>query len=130
MILSPSEAGGQGWVYVVGPALDQSGELRARSTIDLDSSPTGDNLSEMVDIFLKEFEYLDIPPITRHPFQLDDTPAELLEGVPELGMARVIMVYHDEILYTLYFQPLGFPEAQADFELLFNTITTSFSFLP
>ena len=120
---------GQEGVYVYGPALDPSDEFRARAYFGLEKTPLGDNLAEMTDLFLEEFENMDIPPIIRQPFELDGEPAELLEGVPGLGMARVILVYQDDFLYTIGFQPLGFPEAQSDFDLLFETIVKSFTYL-
>jgi hypothetical protein len=117
---------------IFGPPLDQNLEpLAAMLGIAVKPVPPGSDLSELVDVFLRESAELRVPPITRMPLELGGEPAEILEVVPGREGSRDVLAIHGAGLYRLLFMPSvrDFPRAQPDVEALFEAVRTSFSFL-
>jgi hypothetical protein len=87
-------------------------------------------LSEIVDRYVKQFEGMNVPAITRTPIVLGGEPAEMLEVVPGREGSRDVFLLHDGTLYHFMFMPSvrDFPLAKNDVEELYNAVTQSFSF--
>jgi hypothetical protein len=81
--------------------------------------------------YLTEFAGLPTPAITRTPVTLGGEPAEQLEIVPGREGSRDVFTVRDGTLFHFMFMPSvrDFPEAAADVEDLFMTVTLSFTFL-
>ena len=125
---------------VFGPALDESADpLRAAMLIAVSPVDPGTDLKAAVDGFLKQFEgmpgvaMVKDHAIERQEYAMGGGPAELLDGVPGYGGSRDIffLTNDGERLYHFIFTPSGrdYPQAQADVEELFGTITGHFAFL-
>jgi hypothetical protein len=115
---------------VIGPALDDSPDpLQASLAIDLRPVPAGSDLTALVDAFLASLGELPWT-VAREPLTVGGEPAEVLEPVPVLGSARVVLLLHGNSLFTLSFHPVDFEVAKPDLEALYQTVTGSFAFLP
>jgi hypothetical protein len=117
-----------GRVPVLGPALDASPDpLRARLEVEVTQLAAGTTLHAADDEFVNSFGAL-ASEIAREPFTLGGEPAILLHNVPARLSARVVLAVRGERQYALWFQPEGLPQAEADLELLFGTVTATFAF--
>ncbi len=119
---------------VFGPALDTSADpLRAAMLIAVTPVEPGTDLKSAVDGFLQQFEGMPVPAIERKEYAFGGGPAELVEVVPGLTGSSDIFALGSsgDTLYHFIFEPSvrDFPQAQADFEELFNTLNMSFTFL-
>jgi hypothetical protein len=113
-----------------GPALDQNLDaLRAVLNIEVQVAVQNASLTQIVDDYLKQFASLDVPPIARTSITFGGEPAEQLEVVPGLAGSRDIFVLHNGTLYHVLFMPSirDYPQAKADVEELYKSVTTSFS---
>jgi hypothetical protein len=118
-----------GQPIVLGPALDDNPEpLRASLAVDLLPVPGGSDLTALVDGYLASLGELPWA-IERLPLTLGGAPAEMLEPVPGLGSARVVLLLHGDTLFNLTFHPVGIEAANTDLEALYQTVTGSFAFL-
>lgn len=114
-----------------GPALDQNLDaLRASLVMEVEVAIKNANLAQIVDGYLKQFENLNVPAITRSAITLGGEPAEMLEVVPGREGSRDVFALHDGTLYHFMFSPSvrDFAVAKADVEELYSAVTTSFSF--
>jgi hypothetical protein len=117
---------------VEGPALDESSPepLRVVFSMTVQTVSPNANLSRLVDAYLSQSYLQEMSPaIGRAPGELDGVPAEVLEDVPGRLSSRLVMVIHDDMLYTLTFFPADVPEAAEGLEELYSTVTSSFRFL-
>lgn len=88
-------------------------------------------LESLVSDFQKQFEGPESPvKITRTPIELGGQPALMLEPVPGRLSSRMVFALHNGIYYQLIFFPLDEPSVKADFDRLYNTVISSFTFLP
>jgi hypothetical protein len=89
------------------------------------------NLKTAVDAYLKKFEGLSVPTITRVLIELGREPAEALEVVPGHEGSRDVFMLRGATLFHFLFMPSvrGFPQAAAAVNDLYMTVTASFSFL-
>ena len=120
-----------GQPVLYGPALDQNLDaIRASLSMEVEVAIKDATLSQIVDGYLKQFEGLDVPAITRSAITLGGEPAEVLEVVPGREGSRDIFALHDGTLYHFMFMPSvrDFAVAKADVEELYSVVTTSFSF--
>jgi hypothetical protein len=83
--------------------------------------------------FLKQFEGMGAPAVERQEFAIGGGPAEVMEVVPGRTGSREVwaLTNNGARLYRFIFTPSvrDFPQAQADVEELFNTVTAHFAFL-
>jgi hypothetical protein len=117
---------------VYGPALDSNLEpLRANLLVEVKVAIQDKMLAEIVDAYLEQFAGLDVPPITRTPFELGGQPAEMLEVVPGREGSCDVFMLHQGMLFHLMFMPSvrDFPQAKDDVELLFDTVVSSFALM-
>jgi hypothetical protein len=123
------EAVGGPAARVLGPALDASADP-LRATLEMEVTPlaAGATLATADDEFVGGFGSL-AEGIAREPFTLGGEPAEVLDNVPARLTARVVLAVRGGKLYALWFQPADMPAAQADFDLLFETVTRTFAFV-
>ncbi len=120
-----------GGPQLIGPALDQNLDaLRASMTLIVEVAVKDARWSEIVDQYLKQFEGMNVPAITRTPIELGGEPAEMLEVVPGREGSRDVLMLHEGALYHFMFMPSvrDFPQAKADVEELYNAVTQSFTF--
>jgi hypothetical protein len=115
---------------VVGPSLDQSAEsLSASLEVEVQPVTQNSNLARLVDGYLSQTGFQNLPwTIERSTLTVAGEPAERLELVPGLGSARLVMVLHNNQLFTLRFHPLNQELAKPDLEALYQTVTGSFAF--
>jgi hypothetical protein len=116
-----------------GPALDQSIEpVRAALHFEVQPFEPSRDLHSMVDAYLTEYEGIPGPEITRLSITLGGEPAEQLEVVPGREGSRDVFMVRAGRLFHFMFTPSvrDFPQAAADVEDLFMTVTSSFTFLP
>ncbi len=120
-----------GGPQLTGPALDQNLDaLRASMTLVVEVAVKDARWSEIVDQYVKQFEGMNVPAITRTPIELDGEPAEMLEVVPGREGSRDVLMLHDGTLFHFMFMPSvrDFPQAQNDVEELYSAVTQSFTF--
>jgi hypothetical protein len=117
---------------LLGPALDQSMEpvraglyMRAEE-IAADSM----TLEDAANRFLAQFAGMGVE-INRSDVIFAGLPAIQLEPVPGREGSRDVLIIHNNLLYHFTFTPSveNFPQAQADFDRLFNLVDSSFSLL-
>jgi hypothetical protein len=111
---------GQPGLY--GPALDQNlDSIRAMVKLEVEVAVKDAKLSEIVDRYLKQFEGMDVPTITRTPIVLGGEPAEMLEVVPGREGSPDVFMLHDGTLYHFMFMPSvrDFAQAKSDVEELY-----------
>ena len=70
--------------------------------------------------------------VGRSTTTLGGEPAEVLEGLPGRTGSRQLFVVHADMGYRLILQPVdaAFPQAAADVQAVWDTVTSSFTFLP
>jgi hypothetical protein len=120
-----------GQPVLYGPALDQSlDSIRASLLLEVEVAVIDADLTQIVDGYLKQFESLPVPAITRSAITLGGEPAEVLEVVPGREGSRDVFALHDGTLYHFMFMPSvrDFAVAKADVEELYSAVTTSFNF--
>ena len=120
-----------GQPQLFGPALDQNLDaIRASMALEVEVAVKDAQFSEIVDRYVKQFEGMNLPAITRTPIELGGEPAEMLEVVPGREGSRDVFMLHDGTLYHFMFMPSvrDFPQAKNDVEELYNAVTQSFSF--
>ncbi len=115
---------------IVGPALEESPDpLFVSLAVSTRPVPEGADLEGLVSGFLGQNNISQLPtPVQRTPGSLGGEPAEVLDGVPGLLSARVVMALHGPMLYQLYFHPTGVETAAADLEGLFQQVLDTFTF--
>ncbi len=97
-------------------------------------------LEDAVDNFLLSFSEQAAAGIRRNPselvagidYRLGDQPAQALDGVPGPVNSLDVFTRYEDKLFQVVFSPSPFdnPQASADIWLLYNVVTSSFSFLP
>jgi hypothetical protein len=120
-----------GGPQLTGPALDQNLDaLRASMTLVAEVAVKDARWNEIVDQYVKQFEGMNIPAITRTPIELDGEPAEVLEVVPGREGSRDVFMLHNGTLYHFMFMPSvrDFPQAKNDAEELYQAVMQSFTF--
>jgi hypothetical protein len=116
-----------------GPALDDNLDaLRASLHFEVQPLNPPQDLKTIVDSYLGQFQSMAVPEIVRSPMKLGGEPAERLEVVPGREGSRDVFMVQDGVLYHFKFMPSirDFPQASADVEDLYMTVTSSFTFLP
>jgi hypothetical protein len=118
-------------ISILGPALDESGEpLRASLGLGVQPVPADSDIARLVDAYLSQSGFQELPwTIERSSLTLGGEPAEMLEPIPSLGSARLVMALHRNRLYTLRFHPVDQELAQSDLDALYQTVTGSLAFL-
>ena len=120
----------EGTIMLYGPTLEDSADpLRVSLELTTQIVPAGSELTGLVTAYLTSFRELS-GGIQRGAARLGPEPAEMLELVPGLLSARVMLALHENILFTLRFHPSDLEIAQADLEALTQIVTGSFAFLP
>jgi hypothetical protein len=116
---------------LTGPALDQSIEpVRVGLGIQTVPVPAGSELSRLVDIYLAQPQFQDLPwEIQRSPARLSGEEAVVLDGIPGRGSARQVLVLHADALTTFTFHPTDLGPSTPDLEELFEAVTRSFTFM-
>jgi hypothetical protein len=120
-----------GQPQLFGPALDANLDpVRASMILEVEVAVQAAQLQAIVDGYLKQFEALDVPAITRTPIALGGEPAEMLEVVPGREGSRDVFMLHEGTLYHFMFMPsvCDFALAKNDVEELYNAMLHSFSF--
>jgi hypothetical protein len=117
---------------LLGPALDQSMEpVRAGLFMRAEEIAAGSmTLEDAANRFLAQFAGTGVE-INRSEIIFAGLPAIQLEPVPGREGSRDVLLIHNNLLYHFTFTPSleNFPQAQADFERLFNMVDSSFSLL-
>jgi hypothetical protein len=122
-----------GHPVVFGPPLDSSLDpLRASMLIEVEVAVQGKTLAEIVDGYLAQFAGMDVPVISRAPFELGGLPAEILEVVPGREGSRDLFMLRDGTLFHLMFLPSvhDLPQVKESLEVLFDTVVNSFGLIP
>jgi hypothetical protein len=117
-------------VTLIGPSLDQNAEpLRASLGVGAQPVPQESDLARLVDGYLGQSSFQNLPwAIERSSLTLAGEPAERLEPIPGLGSARMVMVLHENHLFTLQFHPVDQELAKSDLEALYQTVVGSLAF--
>ncbi|MCB9078533.1 MAG: hypothetical protein H6631_13115 [Anaerolineaceae bacterium] len=97
--------------------------------IQIDGPANGQTVAQVVDQVVSQYSAL---PITRRSTTLSGVEAVLVEGLPgRFGSRQVFAVYNDTIFHFIL-MPVdnAFPQLADEVEQLWETTTTSFTFLP
>ncbi|MBA3533699.1 MAG: hypothetical protein H0T73_17415 [Ardenticatenales bacterium] len=119
-----------GQTILEGPPLDE-GPAPVMATLRIEHmTAEGDTLSAATDSLLALLGAAEMP-LERSPTTLGSEAAELVEGIPGQTRGRHLFTLHEGMIYHLSFEPdaEGFPQAAADIERLWQSVTASFSFL-
>ena len=119
-----------GFVNISGlPQSEGPDPIVASLIIQIDGAAGGQTVAQVVDQVVGQYSSL---PITRRATTLSDTEAVLVEGLPgRFGSRQVFAVYNDTIFH-LILMPVddAFPQLADEVEMLGETTTSSFTFLP
>lgn len=133
-LLYPSHYGqqdsvAQNMLILTGPALDPTipEPLRAMVTVSVMEPADGRTVQQAVDELVAEYPDLTIE---QSESTLGGEAAILVSGLPGRFEGRDLFVVHNDRIYRLRMEPLGFPELADDQEMSWNLITSSFMFLP
>ena len=120
----------EGVITLDGPTVEDSAHsVQASLEITAQAMPERSNLKELVNAYLSSFRELS-GSIQHEPGRLGDEFAETVEPVPGLLSSKVVIALHNETLFTLRFHPSDLEITKADLDVLTQTVTGSFSFLP
>ena len=120
----------EGIIILSGPGLEDSANpVRVSLEITAQVVPQESGLTPLVDAYQSSIGET-LFPIRREIGRLGDKPAETLDPVPGLLSSRVLMALNENILFTLRFHPSDLDIARPDLEVLSQTVTGSFAFLP
>jgi hypothetical protein len=91
----------------------------------------GMTLEQAADQIAENYAIPGTPPI-REQFVMDGEPAISLDGLSGQDSNRQVVVLHDGILFNLWFITFNesMPEAQAQYQVLYQTVISSFNFHP
>jgi inhibitor of cysteine peptidase len=133
-LLYPSHYGqqdsvAQNMLVLTGPALDPTipEPLRVMVTMAVLGPAEGRTLQQVVDELIAEYPDLEIE---QSATTLGGEAAILVSGLPARLEGRDLFVLHNDRVYRLRMEPLGFPELAEDQEMAWELITGSFLFLP
>jgi len=119
-----------GSINVYGPALDNNADpLRVSLKITAQPVPQGSELPALVEAYLSSFQNMNSL-ITRETRSLGGDPAETLQPVPGLLNSRIMIALHENVLFTVRFQPSDMTIAKPDLNALMHTVIGSFTFMP
>lgn len=122
----------EGTISLYGPPLDdQPDPMRVSLEVTAQTVPAGSSLPALVNAYLLGLPQTDTPTLaTSEASMLGGERAEKLEGVPGRLPSRLLMVLHENVLFTLRFQPSETEVASNELEALVQTVTGSFAYFP
>lgn len=114
-------------VVLTGPALDPTipDPLRSMVTISALESAEGRSVQQVVDELIAEAPGLEIQ---QYEAILGSEPAILVTGLPARMEGRDLFFIHNDTIFRLRGEPLGFPELAEDLEETWDIIMSSFRF--
>ncbi|GAB4578929.1 MAG: hypothetical protein Fur0022_16660 [Anaerolineales bacterium] len=120
----------EGMVTFYGPAVD-TGDTPSRAKLEVivQPIPPGSTLPAIVGEFVNSFQTQLPQTILRTPATLGNLPAEKLARAPDDPFSYMVLAVQDTRLATLRFFPTDTTLTQPDLEAIFQSVTTSFTFL-
>jgi hypothetical protein len=91
------------------------------------SEANGRSLEQVIADTLADLEGLDIE---QSQTTIGGQPAVIMLGLPGRDAGRDLIVVHNDTVYYLRVDPLGFPEIAEDLDAAWNMVLESFTFLP
>lgn len=119
-----------GLVTIAGlPQSEGPDAIMASLLIQIDGPANGQTVAQVVDQVVSQYTAL---PITRRSTTLNDSEAVLVEGLPGRFGSRQVFAVHNDMIFHLILMPVddAFPQLADEVEQLWETATTSFTFLP
>jgi len=119
-----------GSVVLSGPALGEGPEsIEASLSVQTLGPAKGRTASQLADAELALSPGVEV---ARSSSTLGGEPAEVMEGLPGRTNSRQLFVVYADTGYRLILQPVdeAFPQATGDVQAVWDSVTSSFTFLP
>lgn len=115
-------------LFLYGPALDPTipEPVRVSVQIEANQAANGRTLEQVVADITSQYTNLEIE---QTPTTLGGETAVVLTGLPSREAGRDLYAIHNDTVYHIRIDPLGFPELVGDLDATWETILNSFTFI-